>query len=177
MEVADEEPRGNNGEMNGEGGAGGREQWVETQMQNTIVENSKGTYLSKITGFLNYLDKHAPNMLHHDFKEKAVRDTDGLVAKKFIKGRLFDTYPPLPTIDHSKFETNTVHLWLSTLKGRASDQASASSYNTARSAIRQLFVRYNVKLPEDYEQKTSTLMGGLKRTIAQSKQKGELKVR
>jgi hypothetical protein len=71
---------------------------------------------------------------------------------------------------------------MSTLKGRATKKnekpgmASGSSYNGARSAVRQLFVRYNKSLPEEYLRETATLLGGVKRTIAKAKQEGEVDV-
>ncbi len=161
--------------------------WVDKNMQNTIVDNSKDTYVSKILSFLRFLDVSHRPMLHPDFLRDVTRDKDQLISKAYVKFALYTCYPPRPILDHDKFETAPVHSWLSTLKGRKvkgkkkdadgePEMASSASYNGARSAVRQLFVRYNKAVPEDYERETAALLGGVKRTIAKAKQNGEVSV-
>jgi hypothetical protein len=154
--------------------------WVVQNMQNTIVDGSKDTYLSKIVGFLRYCEEKCPAMLCPSFLTDAVRDSTGAVARKYVKFALYTSFPPKPILDHSKFETRIVHDWMSTLKGKKSkkqdgpNMASNSSYNGARSAVRQLFTRYSKPLPSDYERDTAGLLAGVKRTIAKAKQDGDV---
>jgi hypothetical protein len=156
--------------------------WVVKNMQSTIVDNSKGTYLSKIVAFLRFAEENFAEMLHPDFLRDVVRDEDNRITKAYVKFALYTCYPPRPILDHDKFKTVCVHNWLSTLKGRKikgqqePEMASSASYNGARSAFRQLFVRYSKSLPEDYERETAALLGGVKRNIAKAKQNGEVSV-
>ncbi len=151
--------------------------WVVQNMGNTIVDNSKSTYAPKIASLLRYCEKHCPAMLHPDFVRDIVRDKSQEIATKYVTFQLYTCYPPRPTIVHDAFDKRIVHNWLSTLKGKDGEEmASNSSYNTARSAIRQLFVRYNLRVPDDYQQETASLLAGVKRTNAKRKQAGETKI-
>lgn len=116
--------------------------WVGKNMQNTIVDNSKDTYVSKILSFLRFLDVSHRPMLHPDFLRDVTRDKDQLISKAYVKFALYTCYPPRPILDHDKFETAPVHSWLSTLKGRKvkgkkkdadgePEMASSASYNSA----------------------------------------------
>jgi hypothetical protein len=130
--------------------------WVVQNMQNTIVDGSKDTYLSKIVGFLRFCEEMCPAMLCPSFLMGAICDSSGAVARKYVKFALYTSFPPKPILDHNKFETRIVQDWMSTLKGKKNNKqdgpnmTSNSSYNGARSAVRQLFTRYSKPLPSDY---------------------------
>ncbi len=55
--------------------------WVVKNMQSTIVDNSKGTYLSKILAFLRFAEENFAAMLHPDFLRDVVRDEDSRISK------------------------------------------------------------------------------------------------
>jgi hypothetical protein len=143
--------------------------------KNTVSAKSRAVYSGKQIAFLRWLDVHKPAALSAEFRDEMERDDSKSIKRSYAKKVLEDQ--KISPIDFSSLDAQDIQLFITSLQSKQGDALSYSTYNTARSAISDLYRTFNEAMPAAIRAALEKYFKGLKRTNAKELSEGKGQVR
>ncbi len=152
--------------------------WARRMADNQLAPGTKTSYMGKLMGLLGFVVEHYPDVLHKKFiraYNEAAEDGNAPERPFFDNALANAATAPIIKIAKLAEQPEAITAWLATFKSRGGDEtASKSVYGVAQSALKFLLTRQNVAMPLSVANAIKAVVKGVKRTIAQKKQNGEL---